>query len=250
MKKTKTTQTEKAYLALKRAILQGDIEEGSFLSESEMMSRYAVGRSPYREACNRLHHEALLQVVPHHGYLLPEMSFHSVCELFEVRLMLEDAVAQLATTRATERDTNELERLVKESFSSEKSQAISQFVAAHTRFHLSLARASKNKRLVELVKQTLENTERLMYIEVCSSGARDTDFRSSHEPILAALKQRDGEAVRKAVWNDIVEGQGLTLSIGKRHAAPSMFLGQYKKGLNGVLNVGHHREIRKIQKPS
>lgn len=246
MKKDKTTQTEKAYLALKRAILQGEIEEGSFLSESEIMSRHAVGRTPYREACNRLHHEGLLQAVPHHGYLLPEMSFHSVCELFEVRLMLEDAVAQLATTRATEHDIHELEKLVKEGFSSEKSQAISDFVATNTKFHLSLAGASKNKRLVDLVKQTLENTERLMYIEVRSSGARDTDFRSAHEPILAALKKRDAEAVRQAVWNDIIEGQGLTLSIGKRHAAPGMFLGQYKNQLSGMQAVPQGRNARKV----
>lgn len=229
----KVTQTEKAYLALKRAILHSEIEEGSFLSEAEMMSRYSVGRTPYREACNRLHHEGLLQVVPHHGYLLPEMSFQMVCELFEVRLMLEDTVAQLATSRATEQDIQELEKLVSERFSSERFQAISEFVEANTKFHLALARASKNRRLHDLVKQTLENTQRLMYIEVRSSGARDADFRTAHEPIVSALKRRDVEAVRKAMWNDITEGQGLTLSIGKRHAASGVFSSGYAKDVNG-----------------
>ncbi len=223
----KTTQTEKAYLALKKAILQSEIEEGSFLSESEMMARYQVGRTPYREACNRLHHEGLLQVVPHRGYLLPEMSFHSVCELFEVRLMLEDTVAQLATVRATEHDIDELEKLIKDNFSSEKSRAIAEFVEANTKFHLCLAKASRNRRLFDLVKQTLENTQRLMFIEVRSSGARDADFRNAHQPILAALKKRDVEAVRKAVWDDISEGQGLTLRIGKRHATPGFFSSGY-----------------------
>lgn len=214
----KTTQAEKAYIALKRAILHGEIEEGSFLSEAEITVRYKVGRTPYREACNRLLHEKLLQVVPHHGYLLPEISFQTVCELFEVRLVLEDAVAQLATARATQHDIDELERLVKDSFSAKKLEtSISEFVEANTRFHLSLAKASRNRRLVELVKQTLENTERLMYIEVRSSGARASDFRIAHEPILTALKRRDVEAVRKAVWKDITEGQDLTLSIAKKH---------------------------------
>jgi DNA-binding GntR family transcriptional regulator len=245
----KTTQTEKAYVALKRAILQGEIEEGSFLAEADVMARYKVGRTPYREACNRLHHEGLLQVVPHHGYLLPEISFQTVCELFEIRLILEDAVAQLVSTRATEQDIRDLEMLVKEGFSSEKSGAsISEFVETNTKFHLALARASKNKRLLGLVKQTLENTERLMYIEVRSSGARDTDFRSAHEPILSALKKRDSEGVRRAVWNDIVEGQGLTLSIGKRHAAPGFLLSSYSHTLPGIGSVQPNREFRKNSK--
>lgn len=37
----KLTQTERAYTVLKRAILQGEITEGAFLSEAEIMSAYA-----------------------------------------------------------------------------------------------------------------------------------------------------------------------------------------------------------------
>jgi DNA-binding GntR family transcriptional regulator len=240
--KGSTTQAEKAYLALKRAILHGEIEEGSFLSEAEITVRYKVGRTPYREACNRLLHEKLLQVVPHRGYLLPEISFQTVCELFEVRLILEDSVAQLATARATEHDIRELERLVKESFSSKKLKAsISEFVEANAKFHLTLAKASKNRRLVELVKQTLENTERLMYIELRSSGARTSDFRTSHEPILTALKRRDVAAVRTAVWKDITEGQSLTLSIGKKHA-PASAVAIFTNGLPSEQSIQNRRE--------
>ncbi|HUQ94771.1 MAG TPA: GntR family transcriptional regulator [Bryobacteraceae bacterium] len=58
------TQSERAYRALKSAILKGDIAEGLFLDQAEMMRRYQIGRTPYREACNRLLHEETLEVVP------------------------------------------------------------------------------------------------------------------------------------------------------------------------------------------
>ena len=110
----KTTQTEKAYAALKKAIMQGEIEEGDFLSETQIMRQYGIGRTPYREACNRLHHEGLLQVVPRHGFLVPEMSFHTVREFFEVRLILEDAIAQLAAARASDAEIKDLETIAVE----------------------------------------------------------------------------------------------------------------------------------------
>src|SRR5712692_3276153 len=114
----KLTQTEKAYAALKKAILQGEIVEGVFLSESEIMKAYRIGRTPYREACNRLHHEGLLEVVPRRGYLIPEVSFHAVRDVFEMRLILEGAVAELAAARASDQDIGELEDLVNKPLSS------------------------------------------------------------------------------------------------------------------------------------
>ena len=61
------TKTEKAYQAIKRAIVKGELSEGTFLSESDVIQKYGVGRTPFREACNRLIHEGLLEVVPRRG---------------------------------------------------------------------------------------------------------------------------------------------------------------------------------------
>ena len=47
------TLTDKAYDTLRRAIIQGEFEEGSFLSGPEIMKKYGIGRTPFREACNR-----------------------------------------------------------------------------------------------------------------------------------------------------------------------------------------------------
>jgi GntR family transcriptional regulator, rspAB operon transcriptional repressor len=222
----KTTQTEKAYAALKRAIVQGEIEEGTFLSESQIMASYGIGRTPYREACNRLHHEGLLQVVPHHGFLVPEVSFHAVCELFEMRLILEDAAAQLATLRASDHEIQELEKLADSRVTFEKSKnALSALIEANTNFHLALARTTRNRRLFEQLRQNLESTERLMYIELRSSAFREPEFRSFHERIVEALKRRDLEAVRQAVWDDITEGQGSTLSV-RNLRPPRALLGE------------------------
>ncbi len=213
----KLTRTEKAYTALKKAILQGQFQEGVFLSEADIMKRYGVGRTPYREACNRLHHEGLLEVVPRRGYLIPEVSFHSVCDLFEMRLILEGVIAELAAVRATDLDIREIEELANKPLPSGASEKqFIELIYSNANFHLRLAKTTGNRELVEALRRNLERTERLMYIELRLSRFRNREFRLLHSRIVDALRTRDPKAVQEAVLNDIREAQNATLTFGVR----------------------------------
>lgn len=212
---TKLTQTEQAYNAIKQAILKGEVEEGEFLSEADIIARYGIGRTPYREACNRLHHEGLLQAVPHRGYYIPEISFHAVCDLFEVRIVLEDAIAQLAAVRATAEEIDELERFVaKPVLPGADPNEFAHVIHVNTEFHLRLAKMARNRQLTELLKRNLESTERLMYIELRSRRFRDSDLRAVHQPVVDALRVHDPLKTRNAVLKDIAEAQGSTTISG------------------------------------
>src|SRR5438270_14399 len=76
-RKTQTigeTLADRAYRELKHDILHGAFPEGSFLAEAEVLRRYRIGRTPFREACNRLSNEQLLAAVARRGYYVPELS--------------------------------------------------------------------------------------------------------------------------------------------------------------------------------
>ncbi len=60
---------------------------------------------------NRLHHEGLLEVLPRHGYLIPEMSFHAVRDLFEARILMEGIIAELAALRSSAAEVKTLASL-------------------------------------------------------------------------------------------------------------------------------------------
>jgi DNA-binding GntR family transcriptional regulator len=219
----KLTQTERAYSKLKRAILQGDLGEGTFLREPEVMSLFGIGRTPYREACNRLHHERLLQAVPRRGYFVSEISFQSVCDLFEMRLVFEDAVAQFATARATEAEIGALEALSACPLPTGNTQAeLTQFIRANSEFHLGLAKTTRNKELVDQLARNLESTQRLQYIELRSGRFRAKEFLTFHGRIIEALKRRDVSAVRKAILADITEAQNTALAFGQGGVEPTL----------------------------
>ena len=212
----KLTQTERAYTALKKAILRGEIEEGVFLAESEIMRRYRIGRTPYREACNRLHHDRLLEVVARRGYLVPEVSYQAVCAIFETRLILEGAIAELACARATDQDLEDLHRLASKPLrSSNPGLDLARLIQANADFHLRLAQTTRNRELVELLTRNLEKAERLMYIELRCSRFRGTEFQLLHGHIVDSLRTRDPRRAREAVLTDITEAQRATLTFGQ-----------------------------------
>jgi DNA-binding GntR family transcriptional regulator len=226
----KPTQTERAYHAIKKAILEGEIEEGGFLSEEEIRTRYGIGRTPYREACNRLHHEGLLLVVPRRGYHVPEISFRAACELFEVRIVLEDAIAELAALRATDREIEQLQCLaVRPVPTGGPQDGFAALIQANAEFHLLLARTTRNRRLVELLTQNLEATQRLMYRELRSRRFRQNDFAAMHQCIVDALRTGDPLRLREAVWEDISDAQSSTLILSPARGQ-SKLVGRHAAG--------------------
>jgi DNA-binding GntR family transcriptional regulator len=220
----KSTLSEKAYTAIKREILQGKIEEGTFLSETEVRMRHQIGRTPFREACNRLHHEGILEVVPRRGYLVPEMSFRDVRDMFDARVLLEGIIAEIAATRASQAQIQELERLAKEEPPSGNSdddyEALSK---ANTEFHLCLARMTQNRELVNLVTGILERNERLAYLELRSSRIESSEVRMLHMPIVNAVRRRDPAAAREAVLIDIKKGRLDIFGSDEPGVAPPIF---------------------------
>lgn len=203
--RSEATLTERAYHSLKRAILTGEIPEGSFLMERAIRERYGVGRTPFREACNRLHNEHILEAVPHRGYYVSELSFRGVQDMFEARLLLESAVAELAAVRATNDQIVELDELERRLMECRNSNAeYEKVVRINTEFHLCLARMTQNRELVELLRKILDRNERVAYLEYQRSGFRKMDIRMLHGSIVESVRRHDAEGARKAVAGDII----------------------------------------------
>jgi DNA-binding GntR family transcriptional regulator len=210
------TLTEKAYACIKEGIVRGEIEEGAFLSERDTMKKYRIGRTPFREACNRLHHEHLLEVVAHRGYLVPRMSLQEVRDLFEIRVLVEGALVELAALRATVHEIDELARLATQKFSLQTShKGENDRAEVNTNFHLHLATMAHNGELLRLERGVLERTRRLDYSVARSIGVQrqEMSLQSLHQPIVDAIRKRDRSSARNAVIHDIQQAQTILVGL-------------------------------------
>jgi DNA-binding GntR family transcriptional regulator len=202
------TLAERAYRVVKHAILRGEFPEGSFLVEADILARYGLGRTPFREACNRLHNEELLEVVPRRGYLVPEPSFRAVRDLLETRVALEGIAAELAARRAEAQEIDILENCYRKAVKAAKAgNQLDSFIDANQEFHLQVARMTHNRELEGILRRILERSARLVYLAAGSAKAVPAEVDNSLKAIVDAIRKRDPAAAHKAVVADITNGQ-------------------------------------------
>jgi DNA-binding GntR family transcriptional regulator len=201
------TLAERAYRLLKNGILRGELPEGDFLNESEILSRYSIGRTPFREACNRLHNEQLLEVVPRRGYLVPELSFRGVRDLLETRILIESMAAELAAHRAQPEELDEMDSQYSAALRAARNKDVDALIEANQAFHLQIARMTHNRELETLLRGLLERFSRLVYLAASNAKQAPRDVETWMKPITDAIRKHNASAAHKAVVADITQGQ-------------------------------------------
>jgi DNA-binding GntR family transcriptional regulator len=95
-------------------IVSLELRPGSLISERDLMERLGVGRTPTREALQRLAQEKLVEVYPRRGMFVATVEIRDLAAISEVRAELESHAARLAAERATGEERAQLETLVHE----------------------------------------------------------------------------------------------------------------------------------------
>jgi DNA-binding GntR family transcriptional regulator len=96
--------TDKAYSALEELIVTLQLEPGEVLSEVALSQELGIGRTPIREALQRLAREGLVTILPRKGILVSDINPRKQLLLLEVRRELERLIARSAAQRATDQE--------------------------------------------------------------------------------------------------------------------------------------------------
>ena len=80
------------------------LEPGAVLSETELSEQLGIGRTPIREALQRLAREGLVLILPRKGILVSEINPGKQLLLLEVRRELERLLARSGAQRATDEE--------------------------------------------------------------------------------------------------------------------------------------------------
>src|SRR5690606_26771986 len=93
--------TDRAYRRLEELIVTLRLAPGEVLSEAALSKQLGIGRTPIREALQRLAREGLVVILPRRGILVAEINVRRQLELLKVRRELERLMAQLCALRST-----------------------------------------------------------------------------------------------------------------------------------------------------
>ena len=96
------TLTDTAYQELEERIVTLQLRPGETLSEGQLVDVLGIGRTPVREALQRLAREGLVVVMPRRGIAVSEIDIKKQLELLKVRRELERLMVRLSAERASE----------------------------------------------------------------------------------------------------------------------------------------------------
>src|SRR3546814_10008309 len=92
-------------------IITLQLAPGSAVSEAGLSELLGIGRTPIREALQRLARERLITILPQRGVLVSEINVGTKLRLLEVRRELERMIA-----RRSEEHTSEIQSLLRISY--------------------------------------------------------------------------------------------------------------------------------------
>jgi DNA-binding GntR family transcriptional regulator len=157
-------QSDQAYASLRELIVTVQLEPDSLLAESEMMARLGVGRTPLREALQRLASEHLVRSVAHRGYFVAGVTYLGAIHSYEVRQVLEGFGARLAAERASEEQKDQLRALLQEAEAGMQSDDWRWHLDVDQRFHQFVAEASGNPYIPRTLRELWSVSVRELYL--------------------------------------------------------------------------------------
>lgn len=180
--------TGRVYAILKREILTCAIAPGTSLYEGQLAERLLVSKTPIRDALGMLVHEGFVSVQPRQGYRVSDITLADVQEVFQMRMLLEPAAAELAAERATADQLKRLQELAEESYVYGELPTYEEFVVKNREFHVLLAAASGNGRLAAMLRNLLEEMQRLFLFGLDIRDSAQEQIAEHRELVDALLK--------------------------------------------------------------
>ena len=99
---------DKIYKTIKERITNGTYAPGQPLDEKKIIEELQTSRTPFREAINALSEEGLVEVYPYRGIFVRDLSVKDIADGFDIRLLLEPRVLELACQRISPAKIDEM----------------------------------------------------------------------------------------------------------------------------------------------
>lgn len=192
--------SDQAYEQIKTDILTCALRPGQQIAQNQLAEKYQVGKTPVREALQRLTQEGYVQPFPRFGYIVAPITLADVHQIYELRAIVEPASARLAAMRCTDEHLEQIQKAADKTYIYNERETYLQYLRHNTEFHYTVALAGGNQRLAEIVARLLEELARLFHMGLEQRDLSD-EMARAHMPLIDALTDHNpdrAEAIMKS----------------------------------------------------
>ena len=182
--------TAQVVRVLSEMILDGTLEPGEQLVETELQKYLGISRSPLREAFRDLERRGLVTHVPRKGTFVKEITRKDIEENFPVRAVLEGLAAREAYALMDSKQITRMKKALQGMSRAGEAKDYEGYRKSHQIFHQTFIEASGNQLLTEILQNL--RMHRLWYLVSFRYHRKDFQMaRDVHQQILDLFSSPD-----------------------------------------------------------
>ncbi|MCC8179839.1 MAG: GntR family transcriptional regulator [Planctomycetes bacterium] len=175
-----------AYTELKNAIQYLEMMPGSVISESDLMERMGLGRTPIREALIRLSEEYLVNIYPQSGTYVAQISFPLASEVAYMRHLLDkDVCMKLCREKAQIRDI--LDEHLYFMQAAIKKNDVAEYIRQDNRLHGVIFNYADHEMIWNIISNSRAHYNRVLMLDLRRPGKMENSFQE-HEKIIEYIE--------------------------------------------------------------
>lgn len=179
------TAADRAYMELRKQILNGALEEGLPIRQDEIATQLGVSKIPVREALMRLQTEGLVVFTQNAGATVAVLTVDDYVEMLDLRLAIECRALELAVPNMTLSDLAQARELLD---AYQQVNNAEQWSELNAQFHDCLYAPSNRPRLLTMIKSVRDHMGKLMRRRVTEAAGHERSYQE-HLKILAACEE-------------------------------------------------------------
>lgn len=185
-----TRTADKIREELEHMIVAGEFFDGERLDEVKLAEKFAVSRTPLREAFQGLAASGLLKLIPRRGAFVRYPDLVELVEMFEVMAELEVMCGARAARRITERQLDKIKKTITACEMALKSGDSDEYYRENELFHHLIYEASGNRFMAQQASILHKRLKPFRRMQLRVRG-RMPQSMSEHHEIVSAIEAGD-----------------------------------------------------------
>lgn len=181
---------EKVYDSLKEMIIDGIIQPGERIIETEYSNKFQISRTPIREAIRMLELEGLVESLSTGGVIVKIFTKEEISEIYKIRIALEGIILEEIIKKGTSQDIKKLEKVLKNTKKAFELKNIEKVFSLFTEFNQTLYKIADLPKVTAMINNINLYLKRFRKISIDNAERKKEAFKD-HLEILEAIKRKD-----------------------------------------------------------
>jgi DNA-binding GntR family transcriptional regulator len=212
MSGTTITLKEKAFIHLRKLILNGELKPGEVLTERMLVEMMEMSRTPIRAALERLDAEGLANYTPNKGLVVAELSLRKAIDLYDYRIAMECFVVRKLASMELEKSVLKwFEQNLRQQQTHVEKSDYALFTEADTQYHRKLVEIYANSEITQAMERLQDQLYRIAIGVLRKDRTRISVSYDDHLRIFQFIQAGEADKASQAMEEHLEFGKRILI---------------------------------------